>query len=147
MMYAIPCRNLKDYHIIDTRKTPRGTNEIILTYIDEDEESLIDALDKDSIIIKRGNRSFNISQNKIYCYGDVDFNNYEDLKQIDSFNLITRQFQGFIIPSDYNYDLHVAYSNNKKFYKYTETWQSSKVVKYIHGCLGKPKKILLFNSL
>ena len=54
-----------------------------------------------------------------------------------------------IIPkslSNYDYDKHVAYSDNRKSCKYTETWSSGVVAKYAHGCLGKPKRIIIFNN-
>lgn len=119
-----------------------------MTHINEDEEKFIDDMGSHHIVLERGKRKFVVSSNQIYCYGDVDFNNKEDLEQIESFNFVTRIFQGFIIPAEYNYDKHVALSDNNKFYKYTETWSESKIAKYAHGCLGKPKKIIIFyNSI
>lgn len=145
-MWEIPCRRLENYLILDRHKLPKGTREVVMTFISEEEEKLIDNLKENHIVIRRGKRIFKVYPNNIYCYGEVDFKNDDDIKQINSFNFITRDFQGYIIPSNYDYDKHIAYSDNRKSYKYTETWNSGIVAKYAHGCLGKPKRIIIFNN-
>lgn len=144
-MWEIPCPLMKNYLTLDRSKTINCTTEVILTHISEEDETFIDNMGKDSVLtLERGKRTFNVTPNQIYCYGEVDFNNNDDLVQIEHFNFITKELAGYRIPANYNYDTHSAKSPNKKSCLYTETWSSSLLTKYAHGCLGKPDRILLF---
>lgn len=114
--------------------------------INEDEEKLIDNIDKSTLTFHRGNRSFSIQMRDIYCYGEVDFNNKETLDKIEEFNFL--DYLGAIgvhIYSRYDYKSHSCTSPMRRC-MWTETWSPAHLAKMAHGYLGKPQRILLFNQ-
>ena len=117
-----------------------------MTYIDEDEEFIIDNL-KDGILkLDRGNRTFSISMKQIHCYGKVDFHNQDDLNTIENFKFLDYLGEvGIHIYSNYNYDRH-SVTSPKRHALWTETWSPSKLAKMAHGYIGKPQRIILFNQ-
>ena len=114
--------------------------------ISEQEEKSIDNI-KDSVLkFQRGDISFSVKMNNIYCYGKVDFTNRDDLNQIDSFNFLDYLgASGINIYSNYDYKTHSC-SSPKQHCLWTETWNPAELAKMAHGYLGKPKRILLFNQ-
>lgn len=144
-MWEIHCKILKDFLILDRNKDKVVTKTIILTYITKEEEDFIDNMDKLPLVIKRGDYSFSIKPNQIYCYGEVDLTNgSKDLEQIREFDFCTRDYSGYKLSSNYNYKKHCALSPLKHKELWTETWDSGRIVQYAHGCLGKPERICLF---
>lgn len=133
-----------DYYILTSRITYSGNKEkIILTHITEEEEAVLDS--GENLEIVRGVRKFNIHANNIYCYGDIDLREgSDDSKEIATFDFLDYlNGVGIKIPSDYNYENHECHSPIDR-YRITETWRPEVLTRYAHGCLGKPKKILLF---
>lgn len=134
--YRILCSNANGYNI---RRT-------IMIPISEQEEKDIDNIGDSTLKFKRGNMSFSVKMKDIYCYGEVDFTNEEDLDQIDSFNFLDYLgANGIRIYSNYDYKTHSCKASNKKLL-WTETWCPSVVAQITHGYLGKPQRILLFNE-
>ena len=117
-----------------------------MTYITEDEETIIDNL-KDGILkLNRGNRTFSISMKQIHCYGEVNFHNQDDLNTIENFNFLNYLDEvGIHIYSRYNYETHSC-SSPKRYLLLTETWSPSELAKMAHGYIGKPQRIILFNQ-
>lgn len=134
--YRILCSSTNDYTI---RRT-------IMIPISEQEEKSIDNI-RDSILkFKRGNLSFSVKMKDIYCYGEVDFTNKDDLNQIDSFDFLDHlDTSGIYIWSRYDYETHSCKTSNKRLL-WTETWHPSVVAQIAHGYLGKPQRILIFNQ-
>lgn len=118
----------------------------IMTYIDEDEESIIDNL-KDGILkLDRGDRTFSISMKQIHCYGEVDFHKQDDLNTIENFKFLNYLGGvGIHIYSNYDYDSH-SVTSPKRHALWTETWSPSELAKMAHGYIGKPQRIILFNQ-
>ena len=120
--------------------------QIIMTYITEEEELLLDNIKDNYVNLDRENRTFTIKVNNIFCYGDVDFHNDDDLNTINSFKFLNHlDAVGVKIYSNYDYETHTCSSPNKTLL-YTETFQPIDLVKYAHGCLNKPKKLILFSQ-
>uniref|UniRef100_A0AAU8MJT9 Uncharacterized protein n=1 Tax=Geladintestivirus 5 TaxID=3233137 RepID=A0AAU8MJT9_9CAUD len=136
----------QDYYILISRTDTSHKEQVIMTYITEEEEQKLD--EGKELILKRGNASFQIHGNNVYCYGEVDFHKgSDDCKQIATFNFLDYLgWKGIVIPSDYDYDLHECHSP-LKCYRWTETWKPDVLVRYVHGCLNKPKRIVLFRKL
>lgn len=114
--------------------------------IDEDEEKLIDNIDKSILTFHRGNRSFSVTMRDIYCYGEVNFEDEDTLNQIKEFKFL--DYLGAVgvhIYSRYDYKTHSC-SSPKRYCLWTETWNPAELAKMAHGYLGKPKRILLFNQ-
>jgi hypothetical protein len=142
-MFQIPLPITPDYHILTNIRTNAAIRQIIMTYITEEEEAAIDR--GEVVTLNRGNHTYSIRQNCIYCYGEVDFKSDKDLGQINNFNFLNHLgFSGVHIYSNYDYDKHICYSP-KRYLLWTETWSPAQLAKMAHGYLGKPKRIVLFN--
>lgn len=137
----------KDYYSLIAKKLlNKRTESVVITYITEKEEKLID--EGKTIEIKRGNCKFVIQPSNIYCYGIIDFHSgSEDSDVISTFtwldHLITR---GVCIPANYNYDKHECISKNKSPMWY-DTIKCEDYVRYAHGYLGKPERTLIFRQI
>lgn len=133
-----------DYHILCSNRTSHRCVITVMTYITEEEENLIDNLKDKTLQLTRGNRVFDVRMNQIHCYGEVDFENQDDLDTIDGFKFL--DFLGGVgihIYSRYNYKTHSC-SSPKRNALWTETWSPAELAKYAHGFLGKPQRIILF---
>lgn len=114
--------------------------------INEQEEKCIDDIKDSTLKFQRGNMSFSVRMRDIYCYGEVDFTNEEDLNQIDSFDFLDHLgAKGICIWSQYDYKTHSCKTPNKRIL-WTETWRPAVVAQIAHGRLAKPQRILLFNN-
>lgn len=115
--------------------------------IDEKEEKDIDNISDSTLTFNRGDTTFHVTMKNIFCYGEVDFTNIDDLNQIDSFGFLDYLgIQGIHIYSRYNYKTHSC-SSPKKHLLWSETWRPSVVAQMAHGYLGKPQRILLFREI
>ena len=137
---------VQDYYILTSRTDAKRIEQVIMTYITEEEEQKLDS--NEELILERGEVSFNIQCNNVYCYGEVDFNKgSDDCKKIATFNFLNYLgWKGIVIPSDYHYDTHECHSPLKS-YRWTETWKPDVLARYAHGCLNKPERIVLFRRL
>lgn len=136
----------QDYYILTSRIDANRREQVIMTYITEEEEQKLD--NNEELTLERGNILFKIHNNNIYCYGEVDFHKgSDDCKQIATFNFLNYLCgKGIVIPSDYHYDTHECHSPIKP-YRWTETWKPDVLARYAHGCLNKPQRIVLFRRL
>lgn len=138
------------YHILC--KCDKGIKPyyVIMTYISKKEEDIIDSfkaeLKNGNISLKRDNITFNINTDKIYCYGEIDFNCREDLDIIDSFSFLSH-LGGAGIPfcSKYDYKTHTCKSPTKKI-QWRETWSPSELARFAHASIDKPKRVVLFKQ-
>ena len=88
---------------------------------------------------------FVIEAKHIYLYGEVDFNNPDDIKNIERFNLINND-DGNFIHSNFDYDKGVAYSTDLKFKEYP-TWNPVLWFQYCHCIIGKPERIIVYKRV
>lgn len=136
----------QDYHILISRIDTNHREQVIMTYITEEEEQKLD--ESKELVIERGNMIFQVHHNNIYCYGEVNFKEgSDDCKQIATFNFLDYLgWKGVMLPSDYHYDTHECHSPFTS-YRWYETWQPDVLARYAHGCLNKPERIILFRRL
>lgn len=135
------------YHILSLNKVSNSrTIMTVMTYITDDEEQLIDA--GKNLHLKRGDMTFNITRNRIYCYGNVDLtkgsSDYNIIEDFDFLDFLTDV--GIHIQSDYDYNTHKCYSPIDRC-RWTETWNPAEVAQFAHGSLNKPEKIVLFKHI
>lgn len=112
--------------------------------ISEDEEH---NLDRGGLHAIRDNQEFFILSKNVICYGEIDFSNSsEDMDTIANMNWLDHlNFQGIPVPSDYNYEEHCCCPPGK-YIRYYDTTNPAIVVRYAHGCLGKPKRCCIFKK-
>lgn len=109
---------------------------IVMMPISEKQEN---ALDNGSEI-KLGSRW--IAAEQIFCYGEMNFDNEDDIQLINNFEWIIEK-KGLVIPANYDYDKHTCEAYDLKI-GHHETFDNIKVVKYAHGCLNKPQRSIIF---
>lgn len=133
------------YKVISFHTNLTSKEVFIITGIDDSDINKINH--SCNLHLKRGNCTFNVTPDNIFCYGDIDFNEgSEDSATLDTFNWLDHlDAKGVPIPSNYNYDKHEC-TTNKKFILWTETFKNSVLCRYLHGCLGKPKFTLIFKE-
>ena len=124
------------------RERNLGATNIIMATIDSHTEALIDKGLDAKIEITKG-KTVIVSPSKVLTYGDVDFDNDDDLDLFDRLNLKVDPFSGFAIPVDYDYETH-SHLKGKTGPKFFQTWDNIKIIKFKHASLGKPKKIIIF---
>lgn len=146
-IYKISMPTYSDYRILTRNDKVVGKPRVIMTEINEEEEKEIDNIGNHYITLHRGNKSFTVKAVNIYCYGEINLNKEEDIEQLKTLTFLNNlEFSGIHIPADYNYETHECISPIKRF-RYTETWNPLKVIKYNHGCLNKPKRIIIFKTV
>ena len=145
VIYQIKLPIYPDFHILNKNVSNLGTKLTVMIPIDEEEEKLIDNIDKSTLKFNRGNKSFSISMKDSYCDGEVDFEDKDTLNQINEFKFLDYLCEvGVHIYARDDYKTHSC-SSPKRCCLWTETWSPSQLAKMAHGYLGKPKRILLFN--
>lgn len=146
IIHVIPMPIFQDYHILVSRTDVNHKEQVIMTYITEEEEQELDK--HNTLTLKRNNIVFQIHSNNVYCYGEVNFKEgSDDCKQIATFNFLDYLgWKGIMLPSDYHYDTHECHSPLTS-YRWYETWQPDVLARYAHGCLNKPERIVLFRRL
>ena len=107
VIQSIPLPIYRDYRILNKNITRYINRITVMIPIDEDDEILIDNIDKSTITFTRGNRTFSVTMRDIYCYGEVDFKDENTINQIDNFKFLDYLNEsGVPIYSRYNYDTH-----------------------------------------
>lgn len=77
----------------------------------------------------------------IYLYGELDFDNPEDIHNIERFNLINPD--GEWMYSNVNYDKG-NFTTIDGIAKQFQTWNALKWFRYCHILIGKPKRIIVY---
>lgn len=135
-----------EYRILCKHGEGIKKQEVYMTYISEEEEKIIDELKEKSLTLERGDKTFVITINKVFCYGEVNFNDENDLNTIENFNFLNHLTGvGIKFPYNYDYNTHSCTSANKTW-QWTETWSPSLVAQFAHASLGKPERIVLFKT-
>ena len=135
----------RTYYVLTSHSSSNKCKEsVIMIPISEDEER---KLDKGTLHAIRDNQEFFILSKNIICYGEIDFSNSsEDMDTIANMNWLDHlNLQGITVPSDYNYEEHCCYPPGK-YIRYYDTTNPAIVVRYAHGCLGKPKRCCIFKK-
>ena len=119
---------------------------VIMESITEEQEAHLDRTAKKEGALKFYHPDgFVIEAKHIYLYGEVDFDNSEDIKNIERFNLINNE-EGNFIHSNFDYDKGIAISTELKFKEYP-TWNPVLWFKYCYCIIGKPQRIIVYKRI
>lgn len=86
-----------------------------------------------------------IERDKIILYGEIDFNNKDDIKLIKNKNLMFPEIVSNIIYSTFDYKSGIATSINN-VYKMTIEVDPVKWFMYNYCLIGKPKRIIVYKT-
>lgn len=121
--------------------------EIYAVYIQPLSESQEHELDTKEQVFIRTNKSddgFVVKRENIYCYGEIDLSNDEDIAAIERFNLINSD--GASIHSNFNYELGIATYNASENPKFYNTHDHILWYKYCYTIIGKPKRVIIYKT-
>ena len=82
-----------------------------------------------------------IAAKDIYLYGEVDFNNDDDLDLIEKFNLVDENGNWIYSNFDYEKGDFTTINGIPKGYP---TWNPINRFKYCHVLIGKPQRIIVY---
>lgn len=83
-----------------------------------------------------------IGKHDIYCYGQIDINNEEDLNYLKKFNIINLDAEN-PIHSGYDFDKGTAVVEGD-IAKTHPCWNAIEWFKYNYLLIGKPKRIIIY---
>lgn len=128
--------------IVSHTKAPKRL--INITRLTEREELRIK--DGQDIYIVRDGIKYKIKQSSIICFGTIDLStDSDDYYDIEDLDLLAAATEPFHMPSPYDYKTHATVlSDTGRSYRYTETYNGAQVAQYLHACIGKPERILIF---
>jgi len=117
---------------------------INLAGITEEQELALD--NKQSIELRKDGIIYTVNYKDVYCYGEIDFSNSStDLDEFCDFEWQFENTKPCYLPAYYNYDKHCAYAKTIKSAPiYTETFDNATIAQWVHGCIGKPKRCVIF---
>lgn len=127
-----------------TKFIDKTANYVIMATINEEQEALLDSNIPFTLKIAK-NLSYNINLNNVYCYGEIDFDNDEDLDVIDNFNWLRNSQYGEVVYSGYNYKKNTC-KTPIRYPRYYQTFSSANVAQQAYGRLGCPKRIVIFRD-
>lgn len=109
----------------------------------EQEDELVE---NGKLSITKGNKVFNINLDHCFCYGNIDFTtDSSDLNEIDESGMFEKYDMKFVLYSHYDYKTHTCKTPYKRAMWY-DSWDIKKILQYIHGCLDKPERVLIFKD-
>ena len=84
-----------------------------------------------------------ITRENIYCYGDIDLTNEEDVEFIKKFNLINDDYSSNVVYSNFNYEKgNVEYDG-----PVPKQYSTNNIIdwfKFNYMLIGKPKNVLIY---
>lgn len=115
---------------------------IMMVPITEEEEHKLDerkAFGKDV-----GDKIIPLGPSNVKYYGEIDFHTgSDDYKVLEESKLFfPMDFQGAVVPGNYNYNEHCCYSDGRTA-KWYDTVNAALICQYAHGVLGKPKRVAI----
>lgn len=120
-----------------------------MSYITDEE--LYNLKEFEAIEINRNDFKFPVKLNDCLFLGkDVDFStNSEDYNDVDDIMLFNdKDIKGIDVPCHYDYKTHsvieeITEECYKPKVKYINSFNVGKIIQYIHGCLSKPKNVII----
>ena len=117
---------------------------VVLIGITEEQEQKLDA--GESLFIETDRDNFHVNPQLCYAYGKLDLSpNSEDIKTMIEANWFQSFFVNIRMFSNYDYKTHSVTSDIPGG-RWFETCNMNEYLPYLHGCIGKPKRVLIFKE-
>lgn len=118
--------------------------QVIMAGITEEQEK---DLDNGKIItIETSIGCFDVNPDMCYCYGELDLSpNSKDINRIYEAHWFDNFNTNIHLVSEYDYETHSVTSDipGGRWY---ESFNPKHYIPYLHGCIGKPKRIVIFKD-
>lgn len=141
--HVTQCLKNRNFMFIAKPSSNNGLQVVIMPISEEEENQL----NKGKHISHEylGN-SFDIDPNLCYAYGELDLSpNSKDIKKIYKNNLFDNLNVNVFVQSDYDYKTHSVTSDVKSG-RWFETSDPRIFLPYLHACLNKPKRVVIFKD-
>lgn len=118
--------------------------QIVMIGISEEQEKKL--INNENVVIETDRGTFNISPDFCYVYGELDLSpNSSDIIKLQEGNPFNNLNVKISVPAEYEYENHCIVSSTRG-----GTWYNTSDIKdylpYLHGCIGKPKRIAIFKE-
>ena len=141
--YTTNCINCLPVVFIARPNENNGVQIVMIGISEEQEEKLNN---NENIVIETDRGTFNIYHDFCYAFGELDLspNSFDIIKLYEGnpFNNLNIRIS---VPAEYNYETHSIFSSTRG-----GTWYNTSNIKdylpYLHGCIGKPKRIAIFKE-
>ena len=121
-----------------------GNIRVVMIEISEEEERQLDS--GKSLLLQRGELSFNVDPNLCLGYGELDLSpNSDDCIKIDKGDWDRRLYIRHFMPSKYDYETHTVTSTIKGGGWY-DTSRALTYLPYLYACMNKPKRVCIFKE-
>jgi hypothetical protein len=118
--------------------------QVVMTEISEEEEKELDR--GKGIHLNRDNKYFNVEPDCCYLYGEFDFSpNSNDINKMYNANWFVNMNINKFMLSEYDYETHTV-TSDKKGCRWYETNDLRIYLPYLYGCIGKPKRVIIFKE-
>ena len=134
-----------DYVIVHWKAIDKRIRKIFMAPITDEDELILD--EGRAIFVEINGRNVKLTNKSVICYGCVDFgSDSSDMDFIRNLGWCEGDcFRGTALPSRYNYKNHTAVGNLHGVLWF-DTCRTDDVLRYKHGCLGKPKRIVVWKE-
>lgn len=125
-----------------------GKYKVVLAKLTKAEEDEIDNYYKThGVYLYTKNGKFVAKDKNIISYGELNINSKEDINFIRDKHLMD-SIQDIYIPLGYDYNTNqIVYDiKDGKYYKNRLIGDPLEWFKYKHGCIGKPKRIIIYKK-
>lgn len=141
--YTTNCINCLPVVFI-ARPNENNCVQIVMIGISEEQEKKL--INNENVVIETDRGIFNISPDLCYTYGELDLSpNSPDIIKLYEGNPFNNLNIRISVPAEYEYENHCIVSSIRG-----GSWYNTSNIKdylpYLHGCIGKPKRIVIFKE-
>lgn len=127
-------------------RTKPGNLRTYMYIIGIDDNTEKDIQNEKTVFFKDEKQNFVIKPNDVILFGNIDLShNSDDSNYVLDCNWINDMPFGIRIPSNYDYE-HNSITKVDNVIKYYDTRNPLEILKYKHGLIGKPDKVLIFEQ-
>ena len=141
--YTTDCISCLDLYYIAKPCDNNGV-QVIMAGITEEQEKDLDNGKIITIDTKLG--CFDVDPDMCYCYGELDLSpNSKDINRIYEAHWFDNYDINIHLVSEYDYATHSVKSDIRGG-RWYESSNPKDYIPYLHGCIGKPKRIAIFKE-
>lgn len=118
--------------------------QVVMLGITEEQEKQLD--NGESLLIETDRGIFNVDPDLCYCYGEFDLSpNSDDIIKMYEAKWFNNLEIRHSVISDYDYENHCG-TSDRRGGRWYDTSNLKDYLPYLHGCIGKPKRIVIFKE-
>lgn len=141
--YVTNCINCLPVVFI-ARPSENSGIQVVMLGITEEQEKQLD--NGESLLIETDRGIFNVNPDLCYAYGEFDLSpNSDDIIKMYEAKWFTNLEIRHSVISDYDYENHCG-TSDRRGGRWYDTSNLKDYLPYLHACIGKPKRIVIFKE-